>query len=210
MTTSLTVILIIISVVCSLYAWHNQNILYKWIFNPYRIRSRREYFRFITSGFIHNDYIHLIFNMLVLYIFGLHVEFIFSGIFGSYGPIIFLALYLLGIIISDIPTYLKYKDLPHYNSLGASGGVSSILFSFILFNPTADLCLYGISFLCLPAFVWAAAYIIYSYYMSKRAADNVNHDAHLFGGLFGVIFTIIIYPRAVVIFFQNLSEYSIF
>jgi len=114
----------------------------------------------------------------------------------------------MGIVISDIPSFLKYKDSPYYNALGASGGVSSILFSFIIFYPTQDICLYGL--LCFPGFLWGALYIIYTVYMGKRQGDNINHDAHLYGGLFGIVFTIITVPGVVPAFFEQLKNLSIF
>ena len=147
--------------------------------------------------------------MFVLYMFGEQVEAIFKSAYGStLGIILFAALYLLGIIISDIPTFLKYKNAPHYNALGASGGVSSILFSYILFDPSSKLYLYGL--IGLPGVVWAALYIIYSYYMGKKQIDNVNHDAHLFGGIFGIVFTIVTIPKVVPHFFEQLVHFELF
>ncbi|GAA0892428.1 rhomboid family intramembrane serine protease [Fulvivirga kasyanovii] len=205
---SVTLILVIITVLTSLYAWNNQDILRKWIFNPYSVNEYGQYYRFITSGFIHNDFIHLLFNMLVLWMFGEQVEYIFAAIYGVAGKAIFVALYILGIIVSDIPTYLKHKDHAYYNALGASGGVASVLFSFILFAPAQKLYLYGI--IGLPGIVWAALYILYSAYMGKRQGDNINHDAHLYGGLFGIVFTILVYPKVISHFIGELGDLSFF
>lgn len=205
---SVTLILVIITVLTSLYAWNNQDILRKWIFNPYSVNEYGQYYRFITSGFIHNDFIHLLFNMLVLWMFGEQVEYIFAAIYGVAGKAIFVALYILGIIVSDIPTYLKHKDHAYYNALGASGGVASVLFSFILFAPAQKLYLYGI--IGLPGIVWAALYILYSAYMGKRQGDNINHDAHLYGGLFGIVFTILVYPKVISHFIGQLGDLSFF
>ncbi|UII22610.1 rhomboid family intramembrane serine protease [Fulvivirga ligni] len=207
---SATIILVIITAILSYYAWNNSNIMNKWIFNPYSVNKYKQYYRFITSGFIHNDLMHLIFNMIVLWMFGEQVEREFVDIFGSAGIIVFVAMYILGIIMSDMPTYFKHKEHAYYNALGASGGVSSILFSFILFDPNMPLAPYGISFLALPAIVWAALYIIYSIYMGKRGGDNINHDAHLWGGLFGIAFTIAVYPGVVMIFLNQLKYFSLF
>ena len=205
---SVTLILVIITVLTSLYAWQNQEILRKWIFNPYSVNKYKQYYRFITSGFIHNDFIHLLFNMLVLWMFGEQVEYVFTALYGVAGTVLFVALYILGIIVSDIPTYLKHKNHAYYNALGASGGVSSVLFSFILFDPTQKLYLYGI--LGLPGIVWAALYVLYSAYMGKREGDNINHDAHLYGGLFGIAFTILIYPKVIMHFIEQLKGLSLF
>ena len=208
---SLTVIITILTGGASLYAWNRPEIMHKWIFNPYTVSRRNEYQRFITSGFIHNDYVHLGFNLIVFYMFGHYVEYFFTTLFGVLtGSIAFIALYIGGIIVSDIPTYFKYRELPHYNSLGASGGVSSILFSYILFEPMTPLAPYAISILSLPAFIWAAIYMIYSYFMGKKGTDNINHDAHFYGAAFGIAFTVVLYPRVISIFLEQLSEFSLF
>lgn len=203
---SVTIILVIITILTSLYAWSNQHILNKWIFNPYSVNEYKQYYRFITSGFIHNDFIHLLFNMLVLWMFGEQVEYIFTTIYGIAGKVLFVALYILGIVISDIPTFLKHKNHAYYNALGASGGVASVLFSYILFDPVSKLYLYGL--IGLPGIVWAALYIIYSIYMGKKQGDNINHDAHLYGGLFGIVFTILIYPKIIPHFINQLGNFS--
>lgn len=182
--------------------------MYKWIFNPYTIKRNNEYQRFITSGFIHSNWMHLIFNMLMLYMFGGYVETLFRQVYGELGIVFYLLLYIIGIVVSDIPTYIRHKNHPHYNSLGASGGVSSILFSFIMFMPIEKLCLYGL--LCLPGIIWGALYLAYSYYMSKKGGDNINHDAHLYGAVFGIIFTIIVYPPVISSFISSIQNISIF
>lgn len=205
---SVTLVIIIVTGLVSFNAFNNPALKSKLIFNPYVILRNKDYKRFITSGFIHADLLHLLFNMFVLWMFGSYVEQIFQAIYGVIGQILFASMYLLGIVISDIPSFLKYKDLPHYNALGASGGVSSILFSFIIFDPTQDICLYGL--LCFPGFIWGALYIIYTVYMGKQQRDNINHDAHLYGGLFGIAFTIITVPSVLPNFFEQLSNFSLF
>ncbi len=206
---SLTTILVIITSAISIYAWQNQELTSKWIFNPYSVNKYKQYHRFITSGFLHGSWIHLIFNMLVLWMFGTQVESIFSAIYGpTIGKVIFGALYILGIVVSDIPTFFKHRHAAYYNALGASGGVSSVLFSSILFNPNQELCLYAL--ICLPGIVWGIAYIVYSYYMGKQQSDNINHDAHFFGGLFGIGFTILVFPDVIPIFIEQLAEFKLF
>ncbi|HNP18897.1 MAG TPA: rhomboid family intramembrane serine protease [Fulvivirga sp.] len=205
---SITLIIIIITSLISINAFKNASLRGKLIFNPYVIKRNNEYHRFITSGFIHGDYIHLLFNMFVLYMFGTYVEQVYSAVYGVIGQVLFVAMYLLGIIVSDIPSFFKNQNSPYYNALGASGGVSSILFSFIIFDPTRDLCLYGL--VCFPGFIWGALYIIYSIYMGKRGQDNINHDAHLYGGLFGIVFTVITVPGVVSNFIEQLKTFSLF
>ena len=179
----------------------------KWIFNPYTIKNRKQYYRFVTSGFIHRDTIHLLFNMFVFYMFGEYVERQFVTLFGLVtGKVFFVLLYVGGIIISDIPTFFKYRNAPYYNALGASGGVASVLFSFVIFRPLDPLCLYGLPFLCFPGILWALIYLIYSAYASRKGLGNINHDAHLYGALFGILLTLILYPPIVQIFIQQMKE----
>lgn len=206
---SVTLILLIVTAGATLYAWNNVEIQYKWIFNPYAVSRNNEYYRFITSGLIHSNWLHLIFNGFMLYMFGSIVEMFFKQIHGDeMGAVLFVLLFVIGIIVSDIPTYLRHRNHPNYNSLGASGGVSSILFSFILFVPVEELCLWGI--LCLPGIIWGVLYLIYSFYMSKKGGDNINHDAHFYGAVFGIIFTIIIYPGVVPSFLNDIKNMSLF
>ena len=132
---TLTYIFIGITVAISLYAWNNANIMNKWIMNPYSVQKYKEYYRFLTSGFLHADYGHLFFNMFSLYFFGRNVEYYFSALFGEQmGGILFAVLYLGGIIVANYPDFAKHKDDSFYNALGASGGVSAVVFSAILFT----------------------------------------------------------------------------
>lgn len=204
---SITLIIIIITCITSYYAWKNASVQYKWMMNPYSISRNGTYFRFITSGFIHADGMHLIFNMFTLFFFGEVVENAFIAVYGPvFGGILFVGFYILGIIVSDIPTYLKHRNSPNYNALGASGGVSAVVFSSILFYPLADLCLYAI--LCLPGFIWGIIYLAYSYYSGRKSSDNINHDAHLYGAVFGIVFTIILYPGVISNFIVQIMEYT--
>src|SRR5690606_26897500 len=126
---SITIILIIITVIASFYAWSNPTIQEKWIFSPYQVSKKNEYYRFITSGFIHADQMHLLFNMFTLYFFGELIEVVYQHYFGDLGLVLFVVLFLAGIVISDIKTFVKHNNSPHYRALGASGGVSAVVFS---------------------------------------------------------------------------------
>lgn len=207
MDLSITLVIIIVTVAVSLYAWNNQAIYQKWLFNPFSVQSKKEYWRFITSGFIHVNYTHLFFNMFALYFFGQNVNYYFARDFGPNGHFLFVGLYILGIIISDIPTYLKHRNTPNYNAVGASGGVAAIVFSSIVFDPLNEIYIMFIPF-GIPGFILGALYLVYSYFQSKRMADNINHDAHLYGALFGVIFTVLLNPDAVPEFFEAISNWS--
>lgn len=207
----MTTILLIITVTAltSFLAWRSPSLLDSWLMNPYRIYSRGEYHRFLTSGFIHADVGHLLFNMLSLYFFGGIIEQIFSALFGGLGPIYLIGFYLAGILVSDIPSYLKHRFDPGYNSLGASGGVSSVLFAAILFSPLSKIYIYFIP-IGIPGFIFGGLYLAYSYYESKQNRGNVNHDAHLYGALFGIVCMIAIYPQVLPQFIEQIASWRIF
>ena len=194
---SQTLIIIVLTAVTSFLAFSNQKLYGDLIMYPPAI-NKGQYYRLLTSGFIHADYSHLIFNMLTLYFFGKFVEEAMGSIIGRYG---FLALYLGGIIISDIPSYLKNRNNSHYASLGASGGVSSVVFAFILFAPWA-----WFAFPPVPAIVYGIGYLVYCVYMGKKGGDRVNHDAHFWGALYGVVFTIVNEPRIGAYFINQLMH----
>lgn len=140
---SYTLIIIIVTVAISAAAWNKPGMYYGWMFNPYQISKNGQLYRFVSSGFIHDGWVHLGFNMFTFYFFGRNVELIYTYVLGSSGPIVFVAMYLSAIVISDLPSFFKYKDFQGYNSLGASGGVSAMVFSSILYMPLSDICLYG-------------------------------------------------------------------
>ncbi len=206
---SATIILIVVLIGTSLYGWSKPQIQQRLMMNPYRIRHNREYYRFISSGFAHSGYMHLFLNVFTFYFFGTYVERMFISEFGTeLGLLYFLVLFIAGIVVSDLPTYFKYQNAPNYNSLGASGGVSSIVFAFILYNPTMKIWLFLA--IPIPGFILGALYIVYSYYQSKNSIDKINHSAHLYGALFGLVFSILIKPRVVVEFIQEMSNWSLF
>lgn len=199
----LTVIIIAVTVAISYYVFKRQYLQSKLMFNAYAIYHDRELYRLISSGFIHGGAAHLIFNMITLFFFGKIVEVVFDVIYPGFGGIIFVIIYLLAIVISDIPSLVKHKNNPYYNALGASGGVSAIVFLSILVNPTGS-----ISFLLLPipipSIVFGIGYIAYSYYMAKHGYDNIGHEAHLTGAFVGIFAAIILIPNVMPRFFNAL------
>lgn len=209
MDLSVTLILIIITVGISWYAWQNYDVMNRWVFQPYAVQRDNSWYRFLTSGFLHADFTHLFFNMFTFFFFGQAVEQTFSYLFGSTtGILIYLLIYLGGIIVSDIPTYLKHRNDPGYRALGASGGVASVVFSSILFYPTQDICLYAI--LCIPGFILGVLYLMYSYFSRKRMGDNINHDAHFYGAVYGFVLSLILVPQALPNFFEQISTWRLF
>ena len=175
--------------IISLLAWQNKALFNRLIFYPPAI-SDGQWDRFVTHGFIHADSMHLLFNMFTLYFFGLVIEGLYDPFLGGYG---FIAFYILAIIVAMIPSYLKNKDSASYLSLGASGGVSAVLFAYILLAPWDMIYLFAI--VPIPAILFAIAYIAYSIYANNRGGSNINHMAHMWGGAFGVVATIILEPQ---------------
>lgn len=185
-----TITIVVITCLVSLASFKSSRLEDRLIFWPPAVSMRHQYYRFITCGLIHANFLHLAFNMFTLYSFGRALELYYQGELGL-RPYYYPVLYVTALIVSNIPTYLKHKDDYNYRSLGASGAVSAVLFAFILISPWAQL---GVFFVPMPAIVYAVLFVAFSIYMSKRGGDNVNHDAHLWGALFGVLFTIAAHP----------------
>ncbi|HXB94975.1 MAG TPA: rhomboid family intramembrane serine protease [Puia sp.] len=201
--TSFTVVIIAVTSLISFLAFNNHKLMDTLIFWPPAVHMRHQYYRFITCGLIHADFIHLLFNMFTLYFFGKALETYYMGELGL-KHYYFLILYISALIAANIPTYLKRKDDYNYRSLGASGAVCAVLFATILIHPWDRLYLYG--GIPMPAILYTILFLIYSVYMSKRGGDNVNHDAHLWGALYGILFTVAVSPGVVPTFINELRN----
>ncbi len=170
-------------------------------FNPYAISKYGQKYRFLSAGFVHANWAHLFINMLVLYFFRF-TELYYAEIFGPvYGRILFLFMYLSAIVISNLPDYFKYRNNPSYTAVGASGAVSAVLFSFILFNPNTKLTIFPFVFIGIPAFLFGIGYLIYEQIMSKRE-DNIGHNAHFWGAVYGFLFPVVLRFDLIVNFFN--------
>ncbi len=189
----ITYFIIGITVVISFLAFQNFLLMEKLQYNPARVIHRKQYYRLISHAFVHVGWTHLIVNMFVLYFFGQNVESYFGYFFGNRANFYFLTLYVGGILFSNLWSLLKYRNDYFYNAVGASGAVSAVLFTFIFLNPWEMLYLFAI--IPIPGIVFGAGYLIYSYYMVKRKTDNIAHDAHFLGAVFGIIFPIILKPE---------------
>jgi membrane associated rhomboid family serine protease len=190
----ITLIIIGACILFSLIAFNNTAIFEKYLFSAYEVSRYKQYYRIFTHAFLHADYMHLAFNMYALYIFGRALEEVFSmpELFGSRGPFLYAALYLGGIIFSTLPDLAMHKNNSYYRSVGASGAVNSVIFSMILIAPNLKLRFFLLP--AMPAWVFGALYLAYSWYMSKRTSDNIGHNAHFFGAIFGFLFTIVLKP----------------
>ena len=177
----------------SIYVFSNPDWYGRLMLHPYSIhRDKSKFYLIFSSGLIHKDWMHLLFNMITFYYFGFPLEQIFVEASGPMGHVLFAALYIVALVLSDIPTIMQQKNNPGYYSLGASGAISAVLFSFILFYPKVKL--YIFFALPMPAFVFAFLYLGYCIWASRNAKDGINHDAHLFGALTGLLFTLVAYP----------------
>ncbi len=192
--TPVASIIFIFTLVTSIYAFSNPDIYGKFMLHPYSVSRGSRVYSIFTSGLIHQDWGHLFFNMLSYYFFAFQLE-------RMIGHWQFGVLYIVSLALSDLSTILKHKDHYGYNSLGASGAVSAVVFSFILFNPGATLFVF---FIPMNAVLFGVAYLFYSAYASRQSS-HINHDAHFFGALSGLIITIILYPQVVGYFFRQLG-----
>lgn len=198
-----TLIIIAINVIISLIGFTSNSFVAKTIMWPWNVKREKEYHRFITSGFLHADFMHLIFNMFTFFFFGASIEQRFE-MYGLGGNAAYILLYLTALVVSDLPSYFKHRDNINYRSLGASGAVSAVVFASIVFDPWTTLYLYGA--IKLSALVFAVLYIVYCVYMSRSAKDNVNHDAHLWGAVYGLVFTIALIAMLQPDLFQGILE----
>ncbi len=204
---SVTLIIVIVTVLFSMQAFSNPSLFDKFKHCPYIEHRHKEYYRWISSGFLHVDYLHLGVNMFVFYQFGGAVEQIYQGLFGAMGgSILFLLMYLTSIVAGDLVTFFKHKDSPYYTAVGASGGVSGVLFAYILFNPWAEMALYGI--IPFRAIVGGILYMAYEQWAGRNSNDNIGHDAHFFGAIAGMIVTIALEPKIFSYFIEQLLNNS--
>jgi membrane associated rhomboid family serine protease len=200
----MTLYIIIFTVIISVIAFSKHELFYKFQFNAYQIKYDKQYHRFITHGFIHADWIHLLMNMFVLFFFGSAVEEYFAFLFQEKGAFYFILLYTGGILFAALPSYKRHQEHSYYNSVGASGAVSAVVFSSVIFDPVRSICLYGV--LCFPGILWAVAYLVYSYYKGKKENDFINHDAHFWGAVFGALFTIALKPSLALHFISRIMD----
>lgn len=198
----MTTIIIILTTIISVTAFNRYELLEKLQFNASKIWHQKEYYRLITHGFVHANWEHLIVNMIVLFSFGRVIEAYFGYGFGRMAQAYFLILYFGGLVVSNVYALFKHKNNYYYNAVGASGAVSAVLFAAIFFDPWENIYFFGI--LPVPGIVFAILYLIYSYYMSRKQQDQIAHDAHFLGALFGFIYPVLLNGRLMERFIDKL------
>ena len=187
--TPVASIIFVFTIITSIYAFNDPGLFGKFMLHPYSVSRKHKVYTLVTSGLIHADWMHLIFNMMTFFFFAFQLE----AMIGSWQ---FGVVYFMGLILSDIPSVIKHKNDMWYNSLAASGAISAVLFSYILFQPFSSMIIFP-----LPIPIWAIIfgplYLLYCVYASRQSRDNINHDAHFFGALAGLIVTVLIVPGAI-------------
>lgn len=185
---SLTVILCVITGVVSYAAFENRGLFEKLKFYPYQIKRRGEWYRFLTHGFVHGSYGHLFMNLFVLWQFGRFVNQLFSVYFGAaISTTLLLVFYISAIIFASVYSYIKHQDNPRYASIGASGATSAILVGYVIYDPWQ-----WFLFPPLPSILMLVGYLWYSNKMEKENRDNIGHDAHFYGAVYGIVFLVVV------------------
>ncbi len=185
----------------------NPAVLNNFVFNPYVTWHKKQWWRLFTSGLVHVNWWHLLINMFVLYFFGRIIELSFVYIWGfAKGEFLFLLFYFLSIGASNFPDLLKFKNNPAYTALGASGATSAMVFAAILLDPWSKIFIFPIP-IPIPAIIFAIFYLLYEQYMARRGVDNIGHNAHFWGAVFGFVFPIILSPSLLILFIQQLLNF---
>jgi len=203
---TITLLIVGVTVFISWRAFNDQGLFEKLKHYPFVENRDKEYYRFLSSGFVHGHGIHLVFNMYVLFTFGNQVEQIFIYEFGNFGRILYVFFYLSAIVAADIPTFLKHKMNPSFASIGASGAVSAIVFVFILFDPWQGLTFIFFPFFSIPAFILGIGYLAYSSWASNRDGGRIDHSAHLAGAIHGIVFMIALRPNLMLEFVESVRR----
>jgi membrane associated rhomboid family serine protease len=198
-------LIIALTVLISVICFGNSRLFNRLTYSPFNVKYNKEGYRFLSYALVHADFVHLLVNMFVLYSFGSAVEYYYTGLFGLKGYLYFALLYLGGVVLSVTPAYGKHKDNPSYSAVGASGAVSAVVFASIIFNPLAPIGILFIPF-NVPSIIFGSLYLVYSAYMTGKAVDNVGHDAHFWGAVFGIFFTIAIKPSLAIHFYQTIAD----
>lgn len=199
---SINLLLLVSIGVVSYFAFSNNTLFNQLLFRPYTIVREQQWYRFLTSAWVHGGYFHLFVNLFVLYGFGNVLENYFTLWFEGAGKLLYLLLFLISVVLSHISTYVKNLDNYTYASVGASGGVSGVLFATILLEPLRNLYLFAL--IPIPGIVFGILYLIYSQRMASNSNDNINHEAHFYGALAGMLVLVIAKPAVVPAFFEQL------
>ncbi|HEY1406978.1 MAG TPA: rhomboid family intramembrane serine protease [Spirochaetota bacterium] len=180
----------------SIIAFNSPSRMYGWMLSPFKMKTMRSYSAFITSGFIHSDIGHLVFNMFTFYFFAFALT-------NMMGPVAFAVLYFASMIISNLPSFIQNRNNASYASLGASGAIAAVVFGYIMYDPLSRIFIMFIP-IGIPAFVYAFLYLAYCAYAARKQGDMINHSAHFWGSLAGIAITILFDPGVVRSFIEKI------
>ena len=206
MTSPVTFAIILTTCIVSIISFNNINVKKELILSPFKVLNEKKVWLLITHAFIHADYLHLFFNMYVLYMFGPYLELYFEYN-ASLGFISYILFYILSAIFATIPALYKNGNNPNYLSLGASGAVSAVVFAYIVLNPLRELGIILLPGIWIPGFIFGILYLVAENYMSKKKYSNIAHDAHISGSLFGVFFILFFDLKNASNFIETISTY---
>jgi membrane associated rhomboid family serine protease len=201
----MVITIIIVTSLVSLMAFNNPQLLNRLQFNAYAIKHQKQGWRFLTYGLVHGGWPHLAINMFVLWSFGRIVFTLYAYHFGDLGMLYFLLLYVGGILFSVLFDYGRHKNDALYNAVGASGAVSAIVFASIILYPAGGIYLFFIP-IEIPSPIFGILYLIYSVYMARKGQDNIGHNAHFWGAVYGIILTIALKPELFIHFIEELGN----
>lgn len=198
----MSLIIVLITIGFSVFAFYNQHIVHRLSLKTYQIIEQKEYYRILTHGLIHADWAHLLINMYVLYMFGKVAETYFAHFFEISSSVLFVIFYVAALAVTGVLSVIRHKKMPGYSAIGASGAVMAVVFATIFFDPWNKLWFFGV--VPIPGIVFGALYLGYSYYMEKKNTDNIGHDAHFSGAIFGLMFPVIMKFSLISHFFEQL------
>lgn len=197
-------IIIAVTALVSYMAFNNNDLKYRYMYIPYKVKHDHQGYRILSHVLIHADLTHLLFNLFSLYFLGrvllgsaYNPMYVMEpGLIQEYGllqgQLHFLALYMLGALFATLIPYLRHQDNSNYMSLGASGAVSAVIFAAILWDPGMKLGLFFLPGIAIPAYIFGPLYILFELWSDKRGGSNIAHDAHIGGALFGIVYVLII------------------
>ena len=186
---SITFLIIAITSVTSFIAFSKQSLKDDLLFWPYKIKREGQLYRFVTHGALHADAMHLIFNMVSFYSFGIALEnYLFLAMFGEMSRAMLAVMYVSAIVVAVIPDYFRYQDKSFYRSLGASGAVSAVVFSAITIQPKMPIQFFFIPY-PIPGYLFGLGFLLLSAALAKKGTGNIGHNAHFWGSIYGVLFT---------------------
>jgi len=183
------VLIILINCIFSYKGFTDRTFFEKYKFEIEKLTLDKDYKVLITSGFLHVDWLHLLFNMLSLYAFSGPIEIIFGS--GTY-----LLIYFASLIGGNLLALYIHRHHSDYSAVGASGAVSGIIFASIALFPGIEIGMFGIP-AHIPGWIYGVVYILYSMYGVKSKRDNIGHEAHLGGALIGMLTAVMLYPESI-------------